>query len=396
MVARMKFMLVLAVLFASVTLGGCSAHYPGLFPGMGFDGELPSHEAWAGHAEKYGVVPITPALLLAQTQALKAVAIGRANGALAEQIARYRYRVRPRDVLSIAVWGDPTKTMIFTPMAAPGSTVASSPAASGFRVNGDGTIYFPYAGSIAVEGKTAEDIRADLVRRMTPYIRNPQITVDVAQFNSQKYQVAGVVAKPGLYPITNTPITVSEAIAAAGGVPPEMQNAPASGNRIARPLGDLSRVLLVHDHQVTRLNLRALEENGDRSQDRLVEPGDVIRVPDESFEQVHVIGEVRNPGNYALNGNRLNLSDVLGDAGGMDLATADATRIFVFRGAYQQPQIFWLDASSPDAMLLANGFQLKPQDVVYVATAGLVSWDRVINQILPTVQTVYFSKVMTQ
>ena len=47
-------------------------------------------------------------------------------------------------------------------------------------------------------------------------------------------------------------------------------------------------------------------------------------------------------------------------------------------------------------MLLANGFQLKPQDVVYVATAGLVSWDRVINQILPTVQTVYFSKVMTQ
>ncbi len=389
-------MLAIAVLVASFALGGCSSHYSGLFPGMGFDGALPSHEAWAGEAGKYGIVAITPDLLLTQTRARQAVAVGRANTALTEEVARYQYKVQPRDVLAIAVWGDPTKTMIFTPMAAPGSMITSNPAASGFKVNTDGTIYFPYAGSVAAATKTTEEIRTDLVRRMTPYIRNPQITVDVAQFNSQKYQVAGVVEKPGLYPITDTPLTVSEAIAAAGGVPPDTQSASSNGNRIAHPLGDLSRVLLVHGHNVTRLDLRALEENGDRSQDRLVAPGDVIRVPDESFEQIHVIGEVHTPGNYALNGNRLNLSDVLGDAGGVDLTTADATRIFIFRGAYQQPQIFWLDASSPDAMLLANGFQLKAQDVVYVATAGLVSWDRVINQILPTVQTVYFTKVMTQ
>ncbi|MBU6471841.1 MAG: polysaccharide biosynthesis/export family protein [Alphaproteobacteria bacterium] len=386
----------IAVLLAGFTLCGCSAHYAGLFPGMGFNGALPRREAWVGRVGRYEVMAITPSLLLAQALARKQVDVGRANAALNEEVAGYRYLVQPRDVLSIAVWGDPTKTMIFTPMAAPGSTVTSAPAASGFKVNPDGTIYFPYAGTVAVAGQTTEEIRADLARRMTPYIQNPQITVDVAQFNSQNYQVAGVVAKPGLYPITDSPMTVSKAIALAGGVPPQIQSGTSNGNAIARPLGDLSRVLFVHDRGATLLDLHALEANGDRSQDRLVGPGDVIRVPDDSFEQVHVIGEVHSPGNYTLNGHTLNLSQALGDAGEVDLATADTARIFVFRGAYEHPQIFWLDASSPDAMLLANGFQLEPQDVVYVATAGLVSWDRVINQILPTVQTVYFTKVMTQ
>ena len=45
-------------------------------------------------------------------------------------------------------------------------------------------------------------------------------------------------------------------------------------------------------------------------------------------------------------------------------------------------------------MLLATDFELEPQDVVYVATAGISSWNRIVSQILPTVQTLYETKVL--
>jgi polysaccharide export outer membrane protein len=266
--------------------------------------------------------------------------------------------------------------------------------AVGFKVNSGGDIYFPYVGRVAVGGATTEEIRVRLARLMGAFLKSPQITVDVAQFNSQKYELTGAVMKPGLYPVTDQPLKVSQAIALAGGVIQQLPNAAAIGGVITRPLGDLSRVHYVHDGKTTILNLRALYRDGDATQDRLVCAGDAIQVPDNAIEQVHVMGEVHAPGNYPLDTGELNLAQVLGDAGGLDLTSANASRIFVFRGTYQEPQIFWLDARSVDSMLLANRFELEPQDIVYVATAGLTSWDRIVSQILPTIESVYETKVL--
>jgi polysaccharide export outer membrane protein len=206
--------------------------------------------------------------------------------------------------------------------------------------------------------------------------------------------LAGAVVKPGLYPITNVPVTVSQAIVAAD----VLRETPSSnGNNktvVPRPLADLSHVTLIRNGQRIALNLRAFYQNGDQTQDRLILPGDIVEVPDNASEQVHLIGEVVSPGNYPMNNGEVNLAQALGDAGGLNLTTANPSRIFVFRGAYEKPQVYWLDAGSPDAMLLATQFQLQPQDVVYVATAGVSSWNRVITQILPTVQALYETKVL--
>lgn len=350
--------------------------------------------------DEYAVQRITPQLLSTQAKQRRAHEVGAANPALAQAVANYAYRVEPRDVLSVLVWGDSAQTSIFTPVGAAGGgtggAVSSAAAGTrgGFKVGAGGAIYFPFVGSVHVAGETVEQIRAKLAKRMTPYLKNPQITVGVAQFDSQKYQISGTVVKPGLYPITDQPLTVSQAIAAAGGVVHQVPNTITSGNTIPRALGDLSRVLYVHDGKTSVLNLRALELYGDASQNRLVHAGDTIQVPDNSSEQIHLIGEVQHVGNYPLDNGRLNLAQALGDAGGLNLTTANPARIFVFRGAYEKPQVFWLDARSPQAMLLAADFELKPQDVVYVATAGVSTWDRIITQILPTVQTLYETKVL--
>lgn len=392
-----KFTLV-AGLFV-FALAGCS------LPGINFQGPTKQGGQVSSQTGRYEVQRITPALLLAQSKARKKHEVGKPNPVLKQAIKDYQYKVEPRDVLSIVVWGDAGQSLGASSgsgagvgsgagsSAGQGSGAANGSAtpSGGFRVDSKGMLFYPYVGSVHVAGETTEQIRAQLTRLLKPYIRNPQVTVNVAQFTSQTYQLAGAVEKPGLYPITDDPLTVSQAIAAAGGV---LRQNNALGYSSARSLGDLSNVLYVHDGKTMRLNLRALQLYGDSSQDRLIHPGDVIEVPDDSYDQVHLIGDVNKPGNYPLDNGQINLAQALGDAGGLNLQTANPARIFVFRGAYAKPQIFWLNARSPQAMLLATDFNLQPQDVVYVATSGLSTWNRIVSQILPTVQALYETKVL--
>ena len=71
--------------------------------------------------------------------------------------------------------------------------------------------------------------------------------------------------------------------------------------------------------------------------------------------------------------------------GGVNLNLADPRQIYVIRN---QPQggysIYHLDAKSATALALADGFPLKPKDVIYVDPVPLVHWSRVANLILPS------------
>lgn len=388
----------LAIAGLGLMLAGCS------LPGMSFHG---SHKAAKREQQGYTVQPITPTLLRAQAEKSAKSDIGEPNPRLKQAIANYSYKIQPQDVVGVTVWGHPE----FSPGGAPTSDAvssnannsaitatsgSSSPGQSGFTVQSDGTIFFPYVGKIKVAGLTTDEVRAKLSAALKSYVVDPQIDVNVIGFHGQTYQLAGAVVKPGLYPITNVPVTVSQAIQAAGGILQTVPNVTVGSKASAMALADLAHVVYIHDGKRTVLNMQAFFQYGDQSQDRLVHPGDIIQVPDNSFDQVHLIGEVKDPGNYPLDNGQLNLAQALSDAGGLDLNTANPSRIFVFRGAYEKPQVFWLDAKSPEAMLLATQFVLKPQDVVFVATAGISTWNRIISQILPTVQTLYETKVLVK
>jgi polysaccharide export outer membrane protein len=82
---------------------------------------------------------------------------------------------------------------------------------------------------------------------------------------------------------------------------------------------------------------------------------------------------------------RLTLAEAINETGGLEPNVAAVGQIFVIRGSYDAPLVYHLDASSADALLLAAAFPLRPRDVVFVGTNGLAEWNRVFNQILPTV-----------
>ncbi len=290
----------------------------------------------------------------------------RAIDPLAGEAQSYEYRIAPFDVLMVTVWDHPELT---TPTGQ-----FRSPEENGNRVNADGSLFYPYVGVIQVAGKTTAEVRKLLADRLSRVITNPQLDVRVAAYRGKRAQVTGEVVQPATIPITDVPLRVQDAIAAARGFTQE---------------ADWANVVLSREGRAYRLNLQTLYENGDLTQNWLLKDGDVINVGDRARNKVFVIGEVRQPQSKLMVKGRMTLAEALNESGWLEPSVANPSQIFVFRGDYEAPSIYRLDASSADAMLLATQFQLRPRDVVFVSTYKLAQWNRVVGQILPTITSLW-------
>ncbi len=108
-----------------------------------------------------------------------------------------RYTIGNTDVLAINVWKEPE--------------ISRS-----LPVRSDGRISLPLVGEIQAAGKTPLQLEQAIAARLQEYITNPEVTVMVEQINSEKFNILGMVQKPGSYPLALT-TTLLDAIAEAGG-----------------------------------------------------------------------------------------------------------------------------------------------------------------------------------
>jgi polysaccharide biosynthesis/export protein len=273
------------------------------------------------------------------------------------------YKLGPGDIITIIVWDHPELT---TPA---GSFRTAEQA--GTVIAEDGTIFYPYAGVIKVAGKTTREVRDILASRLAKYIEKVQLDVRIAVFRSKRVYVVGEVNKPGNQDITDIPMTILEAVNRAGGFTAE---------------ADHSRILLTRRGTTYRVDIQAMYEEGATEQNALLEPGDIVNVSDRSYNKIFVLGEVQRPGSQIMNKGRSTLAEALGDAGHINQDRASPRWIYVMRGDSDTPELFHLDGRSPDAMLLADRFPLRPRDIVYVDASDLIRWNRVVSNILPTSQ----------
>ena len=117
-----------------------------------------------------------------------------------------------------------------------------------------------------------------------------------------------------------------------------------------------------------------------------------VRVADFRGQKIYVLGEVAKTGFIPITDQQLTIADALSQSGWFLANAADTSNVYVIRGDYTRPEIFWLDAKTPDKLLLAEHFSLQPRDILFVSTAPIAQINRVLDQFLPLVESIWFTK----
>jgi polysaccharide export outer membrane protein len=135
------------------------------------------------------------------------------------------------------------------------------------RVDHSGRIMFPLIGDVQVAGKTIFQLRDEMKERLSRYLVDPQITINVSTVQSQKIIILGEVNSPGILTL-DSPIDILEAVARAGGLTADAKS---------------QNILLIRKFQgknaVASVNLKNIFGGGDPLQNIPLQGGDIVYVP---------------------------------------------------------------------------------------------------------------------
>ncbi len=157
----------------------------------------------------------------------------------------------------------------------------------------DGAINLPLIGSMQAAGKSTSDLEADIQKRLAAsYLRKPQVSVMVAEYNSARVTVEGAVKSPGVFPLRGKSTLVG-AIALAGGLDRDMSSDNVSVFRNV----DGARKRIAYDLSAIRAG---------QTEDPEIAPGDVVVVEDSTakvgFSYFQKLSPVANTGRSAVQG----------------------------------------------------------------------------------------------
>lgn len=312
--------------------------------------------------------------------------------------------------------------------------LAAQNSRQGYTVQDDGSVNIPNVGRVRISGLTIEEAEDVLFQRLVENQFDPTFSLEISEFNSRRVSIGGAVGNPGVVPVGLSPVLLGDAIARSGGV--------------TVPDQDFASVRIYRDGTLYQIPVTTLYENGNLLQTRLIDGDAVfvdtafqLDQAQTYFEQqitlvgarqqarnaalnelnaeiairrgqlnearsnfqlrqelgadnrdyVYLTGEVDTQSRFALPYEaRANLADALFDsARGISSDAGDISQIYVLR-ASTDPREFgavtaWhLDARNAANFSLMTAFELRPDDVIFIAQQPITTWNRAISQVLPS------------
>ena len=227
----------------------------------------------------------------------------------------------------------------------------------------DGKLYYLFGDGVPAAGRRPEEVARDIQVKLTRLFNSPRVTILPRTFAASRYLVLGKVQRSGIFPLESS-ITLRQAIANAGG----LVQGTYRGTTVE--IASLRESYVVRDGQRLPVDLDALMNKHDASQDIYVRPGDIIYIASGlgSTREVYLLGEVveQKAIGYRDNMTLIELLAGSSDHPGGYTSEANLRRVVILRGALKNPKMIdvnvgrILSGRDPDVYLM-------PGDLVYVA-----------------------------
>lgn len=247
------------------------------------------------------------------------------------------------------------------------------------RIDPNGNLDLPLIGSTHAAGLTPTELKQTLVRAYSTYIQNPQVTINVTEYQSRPVSVLGSVTHAGVYQMQG-PKRLAEIISLAGGTsadagPDVVVTRKQKWGSVSAP--GATTTLAGGDSTVS-IPLENITSGKVPGDNILVEPDDVIAVP--RAELVYVVGNVRRAGAFSLNHhNTMTVLQAISLAEGFSPdAAASHARILRRVENDQTPREIKVDASrilagkAPDEPLLANDILFIPNSAMKASSKRIM------------------------
>lgn len=295
-----------------------------------------------------------------------------------------------------------------------------------YTVQDDGAIAIANVGRVVIAGQTLEAAETELFQRFVENQIDPAFSLEILEFKSQSVNVGGAVETPSVLPIQFVPLYLDDALTLAGGAnasAPEFTTVRLyrEGTLFQVPLNDVrdqrvqlqdgdsifvdaeydfERAQAFFEEQIAIANLQ--QDRQQQALDRLrtevllrqAELRDARAAFQEQLElgavdrdYVYLMGELEEQGRYPLPfAQQAVLADAIAENGGIPNETGNASQIYVLRTAADDTQVnAWrLDGRNAANLVLATRFELRPNDIVFVAEQPITRWDRVVDQLIPS------------
>jgi polysaccharide export outer membrane protein len=249
--------------------------------------------------------------------------------------------------------------------------VVGRPELSGSHLVGpDGRITLPITGSFEIRNMSREEAARKVEASFERYYTSLDVIVRVSKYGSNRILVLGQVDQPGVMYFDSMPTLLD--------VLSKSRRAPMGAAGQASALPKRCAVFRGKD-QVVWIDLKAIMQTGGAAADLRLRRDDVVYVPDETDDQVSVLGEVQRPGMVKLD-PKTTLAEVLALSGGLT-PNAGAAKIEIVRpGSRTNQEIAFKDLLDPGKNIEIS---LRQGDVIYVSKGTMAKFSYMLQQIAP-------------